>query len=62
MKNSGFVINDGVLENYNGNDKHVIIPEGVITIGEKAFDWKMNILSITIPHGRMSVDAGDRFL
>jgi len=46
---SNFQIQDGVLQAYNGNEKHVIIPDTVTTIGAAAFCDKNNIQSITVP-------------
>lgn len=36
---NGFVIEDGVLEEYTGPGGEVVIPQGVTRIGEWAFFW-----------------------
>ena len=37
------------LIKYNGNDKTVVIPDGVTIIGDSAFDSNETVLSVTIP-------------
>lgn len=44
-----FTIVDGVLEKYSGTDSEVVIPEGVTTIGEKAFERNKTITKVTLP-------------
>ena len=46
---SNFVIEDGVLVKYNGNEEKVIIPDGVISIGEKVFNENRTIVEVAIP-------------
>lgn len=46
---NGFVIENGVLQKYCGNDSHVVIPEGVRAIGKLAFAGRFHMKSITIP-------------
>lgn len=46
-----FVINNGVLEGYNGKEKEVIIPDGITTIGSATFRNFTGITKITIPDG-----------
>ena len=46
-----FVINNGVLEGYNGREKEVIIPDGITTIGSEAFRNFTGITKIIIPDG-----------
>ncbi len=45
-----FEINDGVLISYNGNSANVLIPQGVIEIGNQAFYRNMYIENVTIPN------------
>ncbi len=49
MSNSDFVIESGVLKKYIGAGGEVVIPEGVITIVEKAFAGNTDIISVTFP-------------
>ncbi len=54
---SDFIIKDGVLMEYLGNDNHVTIPMGVTKIGSHAFMWG-NMKSITIPNSVTEIDYG----
>ncbi len=45
-----FVIEDGVLKEYKGNKKDIVIPDDVIDIGEKAFIHYSNLKSIKMPN------------
>ncbi len=56
-----FTIKNGILIQYNGNDTHVIIPEGVTAIEDNAFTQCKNIESITIPDGVTSIGIGAFF-
>ena len=44
-----FVIKNGVLIGYKGNDDDVVIPDIVSRIGAGVFEHTKNIRSITIP-------------
>ena len=44
-----FVIKNGVLKKYKGDDPEVVIPDGVKSIGEFAFCFCRSLTSITIP-------------
>jgi len=44
-----YVVQDGVLTKYTGNDKHVVIPEGVTEIGPNVFGLHREIEQVTIP-------------
>lgn len=51
-----FVIENGVLKKYFGNDADVVIPEGVTKIGERAFYGCRSLTSITIPESVTEID------
>lgn len=57
---SDFIIEDGVLKRYSGNNKNVIIPYGVKIIGEDAFQ-KSLIESVVIPDTVVSIE-NDAFI
>lgn len=46
---SDFVIKNGVLTKYTGSGGDVVIPDEVIKIGNKAFEWCKNLQNVTIP-------------
>ena len=48
---SEFEIENGVLTDYKGSDVDVVVPDGVTSIGYAAFDWCINLTSITLPDG-----------
>ena len=50
-----FIIENGVLVEYTGTDKNVVIPNGVISIGATAFAGRTNIASIIIPESVGSI-------
>lgn len=50
-----FVIKDGVLIKYNGNDEIVVIPDNVLVIGKDAFADCTNISSVFIPNSVISI-------
>ena len=51
MEEKLFVIEDGVLTKYTGNEKDVVIPEGVSEIGFMAFERCTLLESVIIPKG-----------
>ncbi len=51
-----FVIETGMLKKYTGNGGSVIIPNGVTSIGESAFDRCTSLTSVTIPDSVKSID------
>lgn len=54
-KASLFRITAGVLTQYRGNGKTVIIPAGVTAIGDMAFDGCGSITAVSIPEGVTSI-------
>ena len=44
-----FEIVDRTLKRYRGDDRDVVVPDGVVAIGEKAFFFCTGILSVTLP-------------
>ena len=60
QKNEEFVIENGVLKRYKGLSHHVIIPDGVISIGEFAFSAGLE--SITIPNSVKSISKNAFYL
>ena len=49
VKESNFIINNGVLEKYIGTDSNVVIPDGVTSIGKSTFKGCQNLVSVAIP-------------
>ena len=53
--NSDFQIKDGVLIEYTGKDKDVVIPDSVTSIDKSAFYWCGSLTSIIIPDSMTSI-------
>lgn len=49
MENDNFIIRDGVLEKYVGNESSVTIPAGVTKIGDNAFRECADITEVIFP-------------
>lgn len=54
-KDEGFLIEDGILEKYTGEETKVVIPDGVKAIGSFVFTERQNITSVTIPKSVTSI-------
>lgn len=59
-KTEDFVIEDGVLKEYKGNAEHLLLPEGIHTVGESAFQYNATLQSVVIPEGVHTI-AKDAF-
>ncbi|MBQ7761570.1 MAG: leucine-rich repeat domain-containing protein [Clostridia bacterium] len=55
-REGNFEIVDGILMKYNGNDKDVIVPEGVIGIGLGAFSRNYSIENVYLPDSVKFID------
>lgn len=58
FKGKEFEIVDGVLLQYHGNEKNVVIPVGVTEIGKEAFEFNDWIYSVSIPDSVLVIDKG----
>lgn len=58
--NKDFVIEDDVFVKYNGNDKKVVIPEGIKAVGPCAFWDNQSIEEVVLPNSLISL-GGDTF-
>lgn len=58
MNTTDFFIKNGVLVEYRGEGGEVIIPSGVIEIGEDAFRYKNAVVSIVVPEGVRKIGIG----
>jgi len=54
--NQDFEIENGKLIKYHGNDKEVMIPDGVTSIGDSAFLDCYNLNSVIIGNGVTSIE------
>lgn len=56
MKREKFVIRDGVLEAYYGDDEHVVVPEGVTHIASNVFNTHA-FTAVTLPQSLQAIGA-----
>ena len=54
---SDFLIENGFLHRYNGPGGDVVIPEGVIAIGNFAFSGCEGLTSVVIPDGVQEINS-----
>ena len=52
---SDFIVKNGVLTKYTGNDADVTLPDNVTSIGNWAFFSCLSLNSVTIPYGVTSI-------
>ena len=57
MEHTNFIIQDSILKMYHGINKHVVIPEGVMEIGDEAFEDNQFIQVIEVPSTLVKIDA-----
>ena len=55
-----FIIKDNVLIAYRGDERDVVIPDGITAIGERAFQYFTELQSVSIPNGVTSIDKSLR--
>lgn len=53
----GFLVEDGVLVQYSGTDTVVEVPQGVTTIGQRAFFNNQAISEVVLPEGLISIET-----
>ena len=62
MEHTNFEIQDGILKMYHGINKHVIIPEGVMEIGDEAFEDNQFIQVLEIPSTLVKILDSQKFM
>ena len=49
MEKEDFIVENGVLTGYRGKGGAVVIPDGILSIGESAFSMCDTLTSVTLP-------------
>ena len=52
-----FIIEDGILKQYIGHDEYVAIPDGVVSIGRRAFCRCLSLVSVAIPNSVTNIEG-----
>lgn len=55
---SDLTIKDGIVKQYKGKGKDIILPDGIRAIGKNAFFFNKNLRSIVIPEGVTRIGEG----
>ena len=58
INTNDFEIENGVLKKYKGQGGDVVVPNGVVNIGESAFEDCSSLTSIVLPNGLMDIRDG----
>lgn len=58
MMDSDFIIKDGILEKYVGQEANVVIPDSVAEIGGLVFSFCMGLKNIDIPNSVTKIGDG----
>lgn len=53
-----FQIKNNILIRYNGNEENVVVPKGIVRIGENAFVACDTVKHIEVPEGCFEIDCG----
>lgn len=56
-RNNGFVIENNVVVKYQGHDNKVVVPDGVIGIGKRAFGGCSEMEAVILPRGIQEIES-----
>ncbi len=56
-----FIIENDILREYNGDEKNIIIPDGVKEIGNNVFGYNRNLTGVTVPSSVEKIGEGAFF-